>query len=302
MEILQPYLDAYSRASDRTRSVYFIILAFSVVCVAAFLNSCPFGWNATGAEKCKLAYASLLLKDAALKPSQTRQGWLGSLTPDEEEQAHAYILAHNIKTLEEAKTLLTNSEKRFSDAKVVEVPIFGLSFHVNDLGFVAGLSLTFLMLVLKYSLTREIQNLQLVQSKANTPELNRYAYEMLSASEVLHRPQSLTGEWATFSSKPIIDAPILLVFLPVLCYAVVVASDYQTAGLGQLYSYGYTAFIMAFELLALVLLTTLSCSCFLIINFTRSTWKELHNTASQQIAAQNSSENRVLDVYPESII
>lgn len=285
MEALQPYVDAFTRASDRTRSIYLLVLAFSVICLAAFLNSFQYGWLQSRLQKARLAYAFLYITD------KRPQSLESTLTRDQIEAAKTYISLGHIETLDEMKMVLDNVERQALSSSIVQVPLFGLSFHTNDLGFVAGLSLFFLLMLLKYALTREMSNLELAVRKAAALDVTADAYEILSTSEVLHQPVPLPNPSQRFWKRPLFDAPAALLFVPVVAYAVVVANDHRSAAVGRFLSPVFTGFILVFEWIAIFLLSLVAAQCFGIIRKTRGIWTEMQSAAVAGTAPTEASQH-----------
>lgn len=283
MDKLQPYLDAFTSASDRTRAIYIIIVAFSVMSLAAFLNSSDMGWHRSRLRKVKLAYAYLTYLEALNKSPGTQPiPQPIPLTEKEKDEAKSYIELASLKTAEEAKMVLNNVEKQVADSNVIQIPLFGLSFHINDLGFVSGVSLVMLLLLLKHALTREVENLELAATKAQDLGIVKDAYEILSTGEVLHRPESLTRRKLDLFSRPLMDTSVVLLYVPVVSYALVMANDFRTAPIGLYLSPAYATFILTFEVAALSLMIFLAYSCFVIVRETRVLWNSLLDVAPKK--------------------
>jgi hypothetical protein len=325
MEKMQRYLDAFTKASDRTRGTYVIILAFSVVCLAAFLNSSDFGWHRRRQHKLRVAYAYLLwqekqsdgrstshgtsgrhalsaqrsirpaipdtsgdpgVKPAVAEPETTLQAE-SHLSPREVEEAKEYVELTRLWTSDQMKIVLQNTEKQVSDSNVVQIPLFGLSFHLNDLGLVSGIALLLLVLLLKYALTREVGNLALAFDRARELGVLDDAYEALSTNEVLHRPEALSAtgpDWLSERKRkilfrPLIDAPVVLLFVPVVSYTLVTANDFLTWRTGILLSPVYARVILVVEFAAWSAITFLILSCLVIILETRRLWRDVERDA-----------------------
>lgn len=269
MEKLKPYIDAFMVASDRTRRIYLIILGFSGVMLAAFLNSAEFSWNQKELRRARLMYVFV---ETTIDPSHA---YFGSLQPEQEDTAKTYLESKGIRTLEQAKIALNAAERKVSDRSLVQIPLLGLSFHINDLGLVVGVSMLVLLALLKYSLTRESENLDLAMRKAHEFSLEKVAYELLSTGEVLHRPELLEGKKRSILRRPLVDASVIIIFVPVISYALITAHDFSTRRSGYLYTHNYTNFIVWFEHVVLALMVFLVLSCYVIVRDTRLLWNNL---------------------------
>jgi len=320
MDTMQRYLDAFTKASDRTRGTYVIILAFSVVCLAAFLNSSDFGWHRRRLHKLRVAYTYLLWQEKRMDghshareasavhvvlppasslppaiPAHAASPGVGRsdtapemapgnelhLSPGELEEAKEFVELTRLWSSDQMKIVLQNTEKQVSDSNVVQIPLFGLSFHLNDLGLVSGIALLLLVLLLKYALTREVGNLVLAFDRARELDVLDDAYEALSTNEVLHRPEALSAtgpDWLSERKRkilfrPLIDAPVVLLFVPVVSYTLVTANDFLTWRMGVLLSPVYARVILVVESVAWVAITFLIISCLVIILETRRIWR-----------------------------
>jgi len=136
------------------------------------------------------------------------------------------------RELDETRRLRTDNEALF------HLPIFGVVFHVNDLGILGGFTIFVLLLWMRAALDEEVNGLQITrkqiligtnevwpgrkggtsadvdQSKERKAYLGRL-YELLSMQQFFFRPQPFEHGTENFGSRALRYAVIGLVCLPV---------------------------------------------------------------------------------------
>lgn len=81
---------------------------------------------------------------------------------------------------------------RIENAILVRMPVLGVSFDVNWLGFVSSLAFSIILFMLYFSLSRERKNLFLAFKEAENRGIDRIDfYQMLSMRQVLSIPKSI---------------------------------------------------------------------------------------------------------------
>lgn len=75
----------------------------------------------------------------------------------------------------------------------IDIPVFGISIDVNDLGVIGGFSLFIIVLMLRFSLSREIKNLNISFREAFRHDKLRIFYHALAMRQVLTMPE-MQGE------------------------------------------------------------------------------------------------------------
>ncbi len=100
------------------------------------------------------------------------------------------------------------------NVQFIDLPFFGSAIDVNDLGIVGGISLIVVLLLLRFSLSREIKNLNLSFKQAFYNEKLDYFYHLLAMKQVLTIPE-MAGEeknqTLTASSKLIFLFPVIVI-------------------------------------------------------------------------------------------
>jgi|GEM_PF-3381713 hypothetical protein len=303
MDKFAPYAEAFKQSSNRTRSVYYIIVAFCVISVVSFLNSYEHGWMQSRKKLAKNVYAHIVnystetKKEIIPKDNNDKNG----LAKTDIENTKEFITSAKLQTYPEAKSMMENAFRHAASGQTVQIPLFGIGFDVNDLGFVAGISLTVLFTLLKYALTREKHNLCLAIEVAKHNKITPYAYDVLSFNEVLHRTDPFPLVNATTEEKQKsfkerliqswIDAPVVLLFLPLIIYILLLLYDISTYSRGFLLSPVQTWVVLISEIVFTILLAFLTVSCLLIILRTRADWGDLLKMATEQKNKEDEKKN-----------
>jgi hypothetical protein len=202
---IQDYLNATSEASLRARTVSFLIVAASIVVFAGLLNSLQSSWMLTRIQMLNHTDHPYVVRKIGEKPD----------TPGKEYDSYQ-------KRYESLYSAYARSyvENTFA----IRVPFFGFTFDVNDLGLLGGLALLILLTILRFCLSREINNLDLSFPEANRIGQLKELYMLLAMRQVLTVPQ--TGRYRP--KRFLIAIPKILCFLPVIVHASVTIQDALT--------------------------------------------------------------------------
>jgi hypothetical protein len=109
---------------------------------------------------------------------------------------------------------------------MIRVPFFGFTFDVNDLGILGGLALLILLTILRFCLSREINNLELSFLEASGKPLRKF-YHLLAMRQVLTVPQTDRYRPKGF----LLSIPKVLCFLPFAVHLAVTIHDLLTMGM-----------------------------------------------------------------------
>ncbi len=150
-------------------------------------------------------------------------------------------------------------QSRIESVNVLHIPIFGITFDVNDLGIIAGIGFVVLLITLRLALSRELQNLRIAFHTAKECHRLKEAYEYLSMSQVMTLPPSV-------HSRPrrqtiLTRAPMLLVWCPCAVQIMIFAGDFGTMHLGQVTSSELTnvALLLGFSSVFVIIILTFMC-------------------------------------------
>ena len=169
---LKHYLEATTQATRRARGTKLALVIASVILFAGIVNS----------RFSDAAHKRLLLFDQFGQgkiPDSYVKRFIGDGGNKEsiKERYQAFYQAY----------LREYVENRF----VVKVPLFGVSFDVNNLGYIGGVGLVILLIMYQYSLSRELDNLRKAfkQARLYPGQLGSF-YELLAMEQVLTLPPS----------------------------------------------------------------------------------------------------------------
>lgn len=129
--------------------------------------------------------------------------------------------------------LLTEQSKienrNYEQQVKIDFPFFQLSFHQNDLSLFSGLSFTAILLILCFSLSREIRNLNIVFDEARKRlELSKI-YMILSMKQVLTIPRNpLVNPSFTYKIQSFL--PKIILILPAIVQILLCIEDFATRG------------------------------------------------------------------------
>jgi len=130
----------------------------------------------------------------------------------------------------------------------VEVPFFGITFDVNDLGLIGGISFIVILSLYRFCLTREVDNLRTSFNAARALGHEMEFYSLLAMRQVLTVPPSSDIKRTQF----LLVAPKVVCGLPLLVHGAVVFHDFCTTEIGSLVGQVHTIVVMLSELACLV--------------------------------------------------
>lgn len=281
---IQDYLNASGEASSRTRAITLALVVACVLTFIALLNSLQNSWMLKRLERLRHGDSEYLARHIGTVPKieDYRKKWLGSYQRDQiqyesthpESAANAsdapnrtwYEQQGKEEYEREAKmyearyqTFLMNTSRALVDTRfLVRVPFFGITFDINDLGSLSGIGLITLLGFFRLSISNELENLKL--SFRHVRKLGKLAefYRLLSMKQVLttpHLPDRRVGWFHMY-------VPKLIYFLPLGVYFSVVMHDIDTNNLGFQIDNARTLFVLASDVVFLVIVLALSIVAF----------------------------------------
>ncbi len=142
--------------------------------------------------------------------------------------------------------------------RFVRAPFFGIAFDVNDLGLVGGVAVIIILLLMRYSLSREIKNLNISLREAVDHGKLPAFYHALAMRQVFTVPH-MKGEKR---NKWLGVAPRIISILPAIVFLLGVSYDYYTTiGPNGLYDIEQVTFQLITETVWLALIFYLSVRC-----------------------------------------
>ena len=279
---LQEYLQASSEASKRSRKITITLVVASVLMLVGLLNSYQKTWMLQRVQRSAdptSEYVRLKLWPGMNSDS------LMSIVDSSKASA-----ALGIGSLRLRREFLDSQYSSFyraliasyvENAFTIRIPFFGVAFDVNDLGMLGGLGIIVALVLFRFSLARELDNLVLSFEEARKVGMMKTVYELIAMHQVLTVPP-MPGRRR---SRAMINIPRALVFLPCIIHLAVVSHDFATSGIGNAIDPGHTLVIFILNSMLWTFILTLTLSCLnTLLNIDDAWmeyWKELYgNNAS----------------------
>ena len=262
------YIGTYITSSNRVRYAIIAITVASILLLVGHLNSFEESWFNS---RLKLAYVAVheevwLYQDGNLQGNEElARRWAEARGYETEEE-----IRYHIKSLEDART---------NRLLLLEVPFFGVSHDVNDLGLLGGVALTVLMTMLTMAMSRQHENLYLVlwrvrrafdsqdQAIGGESRANRL-YHTLAMSQQFRQSPTL-ARWKGRRLKGIARS---LLILPLVAQMLCFGHDLSTLKIGMLINRRATILSIAVQGLSLLLVVMLVWVCYVYTKSNNKRW------------------------------
>lgn len=205
----QPYLQAVITASQRTRSLVYVLLIALIAIFAAYRNTAEPDWIDARLRQLQLAYDCLQRKDstgeckAALDYAKGFMYTNPNKMPVSSEsqmyddpsiyQPKPTVPPDQIEMMKELQHQIEVLITQRTESLEVRIPLLGLQMDMNDLGLISGITLFFLMYIFLLLLTREEENINQATDKA-VQSKNKDNLRLLLMVQVFSSPsKSKTG-------------------------------------------------------------------------------------------------------------
>jgi len=244
---MKDYVKATNDAARRTRTVTIVLVVASVLVAIGYYNSLQWSW---GVERVREAFdnsdtaresIAARLVSGGHKPDLIKEG------PDKKTEIDKYR-----EYLQEA-----TAKAYVENILTVKAPFFGIAFDVNDLGVIGGLGLVIILLVMRYSLSREIKNLNVTLREAVHHDKLPEFYHALAMRQVFTVPH-MKGEKR---NRWLGAAPRVICLLPACVFFLGVFYDYYSILRYGLYSFTVVTFTLVVETFWLILIVYLATRC-----------------------------------------
>ena len=265
---LEDYLNAAGDSAQRSRTVTFVLVIASVLALACLLNSLQSNWmrqRISAIEKADSEYSRTMLG-------------LDKTTPlTAEHMTHHEALYKAVV------------ESYISNTFVVRVPLLGITFDINDLGLIGGLSLLVLLIWLRFAILREMDNLKIAFEEAKRQQEMNEMYHLLAMRQVLTMPPMEGGSTGWLGRL----LPKALMILPAIVMTMIFIHDLMTLDIGRAVSDRHVLLNLLGSVvcLALVIVVTIYSvlASFEIDEIWRRYWKELKSAPVVSIVRGPSS-------------
>ncbi len=181
-----------------------------------------------------------------------------------------YKKKYYTKNILEAELEYLNNAK-LNNTIIVRIPVFNITFDINDLGLIGGLGLTIIYFLLLYSLINrynQIDNVfHLIEGLKNKDE-KKSAYYLISMDQILTLPRKIT------QYKLIRLSPRVLYLIPILVLLAIFINDIATFNIGYYYldSLGKVVILYTTSFIFLCLSIIQAIFCLNIVKKTDKLW------------------------------
>ncbi len=191
----------------------------------------------------------------------------------------AFFNESSKKNLEERLGKL--EEQKLENIVFVKLPFFGISFDVNDLAILSGLSFTIILLLLRFSLNRELTNIKNITGyiqdyeKKYKRDIWRYYHSLMGNELVFMLPKTrgFSDSYEVVSNREIWNfIPKTLLLLPIISYGLVIKNDLSSLEIGMAIDAYNTIQSLTFSGIFLLLMLLLANNCRLIWNQIEKAW------------------------------
>lgn len=257
----QWYVEAFRSTSARVRYACVVILVVIGVTLAGLWNT--LGTNAFRARLDLTRDAFVLAEECLAEPSEEAQ-----LSCREEASAENRIfrLLHGNRALIEAR--LQALERSYADrVLLMDVPVLGPAFDMNDLGLFSGVVLVIVLVYLTVSIDHQYQTLVLGlwkvrdltgSSPKNEPDSDaNLLYHAIAMVPILTVPPTLY-RW---KPRSLIWSLRIFFFLPFAVHAIVLISNLATLQIGRSYRPGFPAIGIPLQIGSTLVLLVLGIVC-----------------------------------------
>ena len=218
---IKDHVDASTDAGRRSRTVTIVLVVASVLVAIGYYNSLNWSWP---------HHRLIQAFDYSEKDTDRIKKLLGIRLNSEEtgpdsdpgtraRKEQAQIIDDYRKNREQA-TIRAYVE----NVHLVRVPFFGIAFDVNDLGIVGGIGLIIVLLMMRYSVSREIKNLNVSFREALCHDQLSQFYHELAMRQVFTVPH-MRGEKR---NRFLALGPKFIYILPATIFTLGVLYDYDS--------------------------------------------------------------------------
>lgn len=136
--------------------------------------------------------------------------------------------------LKTEETLRTTLRNRRENVLSLRIPFFGISFDINDLSLISGITFTIILIWLRLSLWTELNATQQVFERVDVKDLKEVKdyYEYLGTRQVFTIPLTFDEQLEKYGERQWRLMLIFLIVLPVVLQGLLLANDLYTTNIG----------------------------------------------------------------------
>jgi hypothetical protein len=273
------YIEATSDASKRTRANTIVLVVASVLLFIGWYNSLLWSWPIDRVRRAFDPQDMSIYKGLDIK----NRPLLNPELPKDGEQLVGYINKEGLSPADMYRLQMQWAVARgyVENVRFVRVPFFGIAFDVNDLGMIGGIGLITILLLMRYSLSREIKNLKISFREAAQHDQLAHFYHALAMRQVFTVPRMKNEN----VNRTLAMAPKFICILPAIVFSLVVVYDYFTVfSSWPLFTFREVVLQLTVEAIWFVLIWLLSVKCWErhshIDGIWNSNWKRINSLKS----------------------
>jgi hypothetical protein len=237
----KPYIAAAHDAAKRTRTITIVLVVASVNVFVGFYNSLDSAWML---QRIRAAYQPI--------PTFTDKKLHAESEPFRKDFQQSLVKSYVDSTY------------------FIKAPFFGIVLDVNDVGFIGGIGLLCILVLLRFSLSREIKNLNFVFDESVAHNCEHESYYELAMLQVFTIPEMRREK----RNRLLSIAPRIVCLLPAVVYSFGVGYDYYTIFWLKLFQWRENLFLIIFEAICLIALSWLSIRCWERLSHINGIWDQ----------------------------
>jgi len=263
------YLDATNDAAKRTRSIAITMVVASVLVFGGLINSTKHQWMLERLQALGNPIDTYVEAKIGFPPDPKTlspgKKWINPIfaAADTKEKA-ADIYKENYRSFYQA---VANG---YIDSLSTRVPIFGFSIDPNDIGILGGVAFIAILLMYRFALVREVENLLIAQNASKRLKNPREFYDLISMRQVLTIPPSETLK----QSRYLLWLPKMICALPLSIHLSVTIHDFLTSGIGKQLDPRHNQLLLYCDILFLFLLLISTALAFRSLLKIDDVWKQ----------------------------
>jgi hypothetical protein len=282
----EDYLEAAGDAAKRTRTVILVLVVASVLTFVGLLNSLSDTWMAKRVQTLSKAGIALTKPPDALDEDDNKA--LGYL---QEKIGLAPSKYREGKETDEYKEYKKHYDELYigmvrayvENTFTIRVPFFGIAFDINYLGLLGGLGFVIILVLFRFTITRELDNLKLSFEEAQARTQLWQFYHLLAMRQVLTTPPMKQKKRSKFMQF----IPKMICFLPLIVHAIVTANDFSTSRIiGEKISEALTKGILYEDSFFLVSIIILTIACYRRWKRIDVVWNEYWIKAKEEVESK----------------
>jgi len=270
IEIGELNLQTIMKVENSSKVVRMILVFLLFACVILFIgfwNSLDFSWlnSRIKMHEYQLEWYKYISKDTIPPNLSKNNAALFYKCKD------YYHKKHYTKDVLEAELEYLNDAK-LNNAIFIKVPVFNVTFDVNDLGLIGGISITIIYFLLLYSLINrynQIDNAFHLIKGIKSKEEQKSAYFLISMDQVLTLPRNIR------KFKLVRLLPRTFYFYPIIILLSIFINDLATFKIGNYYLDSFWKVILVYigSFIFLGLSIFQAFLCLRMVNKTDKLWR-----------------------------